>query len=329
MPKKPVEPPSVSLKDTRSSVSLKDSRSSVSLKNTRSSVSFPNVAVEVTSFFFILAFTLINLTNVNFYLQKSCRFNLTEEPDLTTKCDNETMGTLFTTKINRTYRFVIFSMSLLLVVLITAWSDKAGKNRKLILKYTICGQFLQLLSSSIQSYFWFVPPEYGVISEFIGQTLFLGNIGFRIFSIMCICDVTNQDTRTTRLTLLSLIDMVCLPLGSASSGFLMRKYGFFVTYSLCLLLTCGALFSSFFIKDVSETPKKRATFCSIFDLRNIANSFKIVFQNKTNRQRWTIVVLFMVTIMVYFPLEGKNTMQRWCRYWNGFGYQPLLVEKVL
>ncbi len=272
-----------------------------------SSLTSQNIAIEATSLFFVLAYNISELTNTNFLLQKMCRFNATVEPDLTTPCDDEKRGILFVTKVNRTYRLAISMISLFLIIFVSTWSDKSPKTRKRVIMHTIFGHILQLISLCAQSYFWNLSAYYAIGSEFVVMTVFLGHLGFRIFAVMAMCDLTTPENRTTRLTLLSTIDTLCMPISSALSGYMMRNLGFFYTYTICLALTLMAFACSFYIKQISKKGDEKTSIFSIFRLKQLANSFKVVFKDRTGKPRQIICILLFVCVLVYLPLYGKKT----------------------
>lgn len=263
-----------------------------------------NVCVEVSLFFFMFAYNLMEAVDTNMYLQKACR-NTTSEPDLSTACD-EKLGISYVASVNSTYRFGMFFGAILLTIFASSWSDRAGKNRKQVMLYIYVGHLVQLISQCVQAYFWSWPPIFAVLTEMFGQTIFLGNIGYRAFSTLIMCDMTSHKDRTARLMALHAIDFSTLPISAGISGFLMRRVGFFWTYGICVAVSLVGLVFAFFIKDVSKQEEEKASVWSVISLQRVVASFKLVFGKKTLKQRLLMPVLFLITLLGYFAYKGKS-----------------------
>lgn len=263
-----------------------------------------NSCVEISLFFFMFAYNLMDLVDTNMYLQKACRVNTTSESDLSIPCD-EKLGISYVATVNSTYRFSMFIGSILLTIFVSSWSDGAGKNRKQIMIYIYCGHILQLISQCLQAYFWKWPPIFAVMSEVLGQTIFLGNIGYRAFSTLIMCDMTSHEDRTARLMVLHAIDFSTVPISAGISGILMAQIGFFWTYGICIAVSIVGFMFAFFMTDVSKQKEEKASIWSVLSLHRIIASFKLVFGKKTLKQRMLMPVLFLITLLGYFAYKGK------------------------
>lgn len=264
-----------------------------------------NICVEISLFFFMFTYNLMEAVDTNLYLQKTCRLNTSFEPDLTIPCDNEKLGISYIATVNSTYRFSMFFAAILLTIFVSSWSDRAGKNRKQVMLYIYFGHILQLISQCVQAYYWRWPPIFAVLTEVLGQTIFLGNIGYRAFSTLIMCDMTSHNDRTARLMALHAIDFSTLPISAGISGFLMRRVGFFWTYGMCIAVSIIGLMFAFFMMDVSKQEEEKASIWSVISLHRIIASFKLVFGKKTLKQRMLMPVLFLITLLGYFAYKGE------------------------
>ncbi len=269
-------------------------------------VSLQDFAIEATSFFFVFTQQGAEFAHTNMYFQKFCGHNATEEPNLSKFCDDEKAGLKAVARINRTYRFGFTVVALILVILASTWSDRHPKFRKRLIVFIAIGQILQLTSSLIQSYFWHWPAKLILLSEFLGTTVFLGNLGFRLFAMISMCDLTTEENRTTRLTLLSTVETLCMTFSSPVSGYLMHHYGFRNIFSIYLLLASMAFFCSLFIKEAQRPIVEEATVTSIFNVKRFFTSFKVVFKRRKGRQNLIISILCIISVLVFLPLRGKK-----------------------
>lgn len=266
--------------------------------------------IEITYSFFLLGFYLIELANTNMLLQKSCRYNTTSEPDLSTPCDDEKKGMEFVTFINSTYRFGMNLLSIIIIIFVSAWSDKISNRHRIIL-FILVGQVLQAFLLTIQSYFWYLSPMIIAWTEIVSQTIFLGNIGIHIFATILICDLAEAETRTMRLTILLAIDLFCKPCSSGISGYVMHYFGFFITYLICLSLAICGLICALFIKNMSKMSESTEVVnkWQLFHLKPILDSFRTVYEKKEGKPRIIISILFIISLLVYFTWFGKYRTQ--------------------
>lgn len=258
--------------------------------------------------FFLFVSYLLELTNTNFLLQKACRKNLETEPNLSTRCDDEKYGIEFVAEINALYMFFISITAFIFNSFVSAWSDLAGNKRKQVIVYITVGQIIQCICMCVQSYYWHLSPMLCVYSNFIGQTIFLGNVGIRIFSTMLICDFVKLENRTASLTMLLAVDLICKPSSNGISGYSLYFLGFFYTYLMCAILAVAGFICALFIQDTSKPYEKIK--CSlvmdILFMKHIIESFKVVFKKKVDKPRIVISMLFFVTFLIYFSYNGNK-----------------------
>lgn len=203
-----------------------------------------NITVEPALFFYFLAHVLVDIIDTNLYLQKSCRFNATEEPNLDTPCDDEKQGVLFVSSLNANYRYIEMSSMLILVTLLMCWSDDAGKKRKVLIILPIIGIIAQSINGILQSYFWYWAPLPAALTDMVLQVISGGFLMMMFSTQLYVCDISSVQDRTMRVGILLALKTICMPIGNGMSGFLIRSIGFLNSFSLCLILATASLASA-------------------------------------------------------------------------------------
>ncbi|XKL66475.1 hypothetical protein PGB90_009895 [Kerria lacca] len=271
---------------------------------------------------------------MNLLLQKACRKNLTNEPNLSTPCDDERKGIEFIADVNQKYAFWMYVVPLIFCAFISAWSDKVGNNRKQLIVISATGHILQNVSMCLQSYYWHLSPLLCVWTRFICETFFLGGIGIHIFVTMLVCDLVDLENRTVSLTVLLAVDLMCSPLSSGTSGYLLHLLGFFYSYLLCVFLAIIGFICALCAKDTSK-PHEKIKCSIIWDIllfKYVIESCKIVFKKTTGKSRLVISILFFQTVLLYFALFGeKSVFYLYLRYrfkWNETKYGVYIFYKI-
>lgn len=262
------------------------------------------VTVEPAFLLFCFSFYLMDLVNTNLYLQKSCRFNVSVEPDMRTACDDEKAGISFVTSVNLKYRFAVKVSHTIVSIFICAWSDRNG-NRKCFLILPTVALILQLSALCYQTYYWSIPADVSVWTEVFFQVLIGGNSMFNTFAKINIFETSNEENRTLRTTILIAMQTLSIPVSSAVSGYMMRNLGFFLTYVCCLILSVSSLIlTCVFVKKTIS--KQKITDNENFNLfLVIPSSIKVVFKKRPCRESFSIMLLFMISTCTGFVTTGK------------------------
>lgn len=272
------------------------------------------ISVEPVIFFAFLSTHLLAILNNNVYLLKTCRFNVTVEPDLHTICDDEDKGILFisTTAVNIDTAFAI--VQFLFTIFATIYSDLAGKRRKPFIIIPVIGLILQGIWATLQAYFWYWPSLLGVFVEAIFRCFSGGGLCLIVFSNIYICDITKNENRNVRLTILTGVRLLAHPLGEAFAGYLMSQVTFFHSFLICIMLSLTSLICiCMFVNDNSgsnEADKKsvitkKVKLKDIFTIKCVTESFKtILCTNKSRKHKLAIVLLLALGVLVYFPSVG-------------------------
>lgn len=265
-----------------------------------------NVSVEPAYVLYCLAYYLMDLVNTNLYIQKSCRFNTTSEPDLDTPCDDETKGVIFLTTVNSIYRCSLRIAFTLFGIFFTTWSDKIGGKRKIFIILPIIALILQNFSLCYHAYYWHWPATFAVWCEIIFQIGSGGNVCFLIFAQIHVFESSSIENRTFKSSILSALQSICVVISSGLSGYLIYKLGFYYTYFLCLILSILSLiFSWILIQDTSKCIKHKAHIYDAFRITHIIDSFKIVFRKRMTKERMIIIILLLISNLGWFSVSGK------------------------
>lgn len=275
-------------------------------KSIQNSPFWREITVEPTIFFYYTTYVMIDLVNVNLYLQKSCRFNATVEPNLNTPCDDEKRGVTFVAEVNSKYKFILYMTVTVVVALASSWSDEVGKKVKLLIIIPIIGQILQISSACLQTYFWYWPPILAVASDLFCSIVTGGHVLFLNAVLIYVCAISAIESRTMRTGVLTAFQLLCQPLGSGLSGFIIRRWGFLCAYVLGLISTIVSLVLALvFIKDVSEPVTKKISFLGFFNFFRIIRSFKILVKKDLGSKKIVVGLLLFVHLIVWFSADGK------------------------
>ncbi|XP_065210825.1 proton-coupled folate transporter-like [Planococcus citri] len=295
---------------------------------------FEHVTVEPSLFIFLVVYDWMKGLDTNLFLQKSCRFNSTSEPDLNTQCDDERKGILFITEVGLKYHPIVIFISLLAAIFASYWSDEAGRRRRPLIYISILGQIFHTLLGCLHSYFWQWQPMTAVISFVVLESLYAGVCIMIVACQVYVCDISDKENRTMRLGIVGAIRLLALVLGRGGSGFVLRSFGFFYAYFLCFALSAsGLLCGLIFIKDTSVPVDKKMSFYRVFNLKRVIfDSFKVVFNGNLGRKRVTVSMLMIANIAVVFTLFGElSVLYSYLRYrfgWDERKYSQFMFFKL-
>lgn len=264
------------------------------------------ITVEPSFLFYYSTFILLEFINTNLFIQKPCRHNITSEPDLETKCDDEKAGITFVSNLNAYVRIFVILFMLIYAVIGSYWSDESGRNRRPLLYLPIVGQILQSINGMVQSYYWQLPAISAASVDFLLQCVSGGNAVMVIISHVYICDVSSKQDRTMRMGILFALRTISISIGSGSSGYLLHAVGFFYSYMICLLMTVVSLvFGVLLIKDTSIQCENKITLWQACGCKAFKNGFNVLFKKNLGERRKIIYVLLCIHVLVWFSFEGK------------------------
>lgn len=266
-----------------------------------------NITVEPAYALYSLVEIMSRFFHQNLLLQKTCRFNLTVEPDLNTTCDDKESGLAFVATAYSWFISPAMVLSVVLTVFAMSWSDRAGNRRRPLLFIPLIGALLECKSALIQSYFWHWSAFSTLIPYTITQMLG-GRILFTQSAYLYLTDITNEHNRSTRYSLLLAIRYFCLPIGSGISGFLLRSVGFFYSFMVCYIIVALALvFSIVLVRDISVPPKKKMTFVDMINPKNSIKSLKVILKKRPQNCRSILIMLLVVYSLHSVTFDGLYT----------------------
>ncbi|XP_065210881.1 probable peptidoglycan muropeptide transporter SLC46 [Planococcus citri] len=292
------------------------------------------ISVEPAMVLFYTNYIITDFINTNLYIQKNCRNDTSREPNLTTDCDNIGRGVGYVNNVNYYFRYSLVSLMVIHTILSLCWSDRAGRKRKPFIVLPIIGQILQILVACFQSYFWYLPPHFAVASDLLFQVL---SGGFVLCLNTCITytnDISSVEERTMKMSIIFALQVICAPIGSGVSGFLLTGLGFFYSYVVCLVLaTMSLICGLFLIKDVSIPVEKKPTYLSFFSVADVVDSVKMVFRKSLGSKRPIVMVLLLIHVTVFFNFEGqKSVFYLYFKYrfkWNEKTYSIYVMCKLI
>lgn len=288
---------------------------------------FDHVTVEPTLFFYLISYSIVEVANTNLLLQKSCRYNTTSEPDLTTQCDDEKKGIVYASKMNSIFRFAVIFICILYSILATCWSDEAGRRRRPLIYLPVIAMIFQSLSGCVHSYFWHWAPFSAVLSDSVFEVISGGPVMTITISHMYICDLSSTESRTMRMGIISAVKMTSRLIADGATGFILRRFGFFSTYLTCTILAMiSFLFGLIFIKDISVPIQKKKSCWRYFTFTQISNSFKIVFKKSLGQKRIVVFLLLIISLFMCFLTYGKIISIK--RY-ELFKMPSVIISKVI
>lgn len=254
-----------------------------------------------------LSTVISNLLYTNLFLQKSCRFNATTEPDLTTPCDDEAMGQAFLIQVNSWRHSLSMSLMITFTILGASWSDKAGRRRRPLIFIPLVGQLLVTTVGCLYSYFWQWPAMSAVILEAILHGVTGARFSLLLTSEMYMCDITTNENRTARLGILGALHIISVQIGSGITGSILRRVGFFYSFAICTVLTAlSIVFGVILIKDTSVPVEKKLPFWQAVNPTRVYESFRIVFKARPFNRRGIIILLLVIDGCSLFPVIGKS-----------------------
>lgn len=265
------------------------------------------VSLEPSYFIYILAATMMDFTNTNLYLQKACRMDALTEPNLDTPCDDTEKGITFVANVNSYILSVKMLVVLIGIIVYSSWSDQAGRKRKFFIMLPMVGLVLQSLLQALYAHLWPLSPMYAALTSAILEMIFGNFPTLQIFGSIYLADVVEPTNRTMRMGFLMALKVFGFLLAKGVSGYLLHFLGFFKTYVICCVLGCIAVALAYrLIDDISLPLKKKVSWCSVFDVSRLIQSFKIVLGQRNTKEKITVLLLFLMFALLLFIHAGMK-----------------------
>ncbi|KAI9582320.1 tetracycline resistance protein, class A [Glossina fuscipes] len=290
-----------------------------------------NITVEPIVGAYIMPSVLSNLATQNLNLEKACRVNMNYDEEI---CDaltrRETANyTLEEETIQKmvahmvAWKTVIQSVfPCLLILFWGSWSDRHHRRKPCIL-IPIVGEFLATVGLMLCVFFENTPMEAAGLSEAIFPALTGGWFVMLMGVFSYIADITTEEERTLRIGILNVCFSVGVPIGTALSGVLLKKIGFYGVFSISATLYMISLLYGFLIlpeprancKSSAEKEKKKNLLADFFDKNHVLETFQVAFKKGANKRRKRVILLMVVVMVVIGPIYGEmNVMYLFTRY---------------
>ncbi|KAL6953042.1 hypothetical protein U1Q18_051058, partial [Sarracenia purpurea var. burkii] len=236
---------------------------------------------------------------------KACRFNATQEPDLTTACDDEKRGIAYVAYTHSILNLPNTPLMILIATFMVKWSDKAGKRRKPIILMPLIGVMFEVIFASLHSYFWTWPIVFVVLTRNLCKTLSGGIILFHSSTALFVTDHSDEKSRMARMGVLSMIPHFGIPLSSLVAGYILRTYGFACSYLMCLVLSIiSFVLGIILIEDQPVPITEPVKICNIMNPLGVLGTVKVLFKKRSGRKRMFLLLLIISKMAVNFSITG-------------------------
>ncbi|XP_061401831.1 probable peptidoglycan muropeptide transporter SLC46 [Musca vetustissima] len=295
-----------------------------------------NITVEPIVAAYIMPSVLSNLATQNLNLEKACRVNmdygdvvcdaLTRRETTNYTMEEETIQKMVAHMV--AWKTVIQSLfPCLLILFWGSWSDRHHRRKPCIL-IPIVGEFLGTVGLILCVYFKDTPMEVAGLTEAIFPSLSGGWFVMLMGVFSYIADITTEEERTLRIGILNVCFSVGVPIGTALSGVLLKKIGFYGVFSISASLYVVSLFYGFFFLpeprprciQPEDKHKPRNLLADFFDKEHVIETFRVAFKKGENKRRARVILLMIVVMVVIGPIYGEmNVMYLFTRYrfnWN-------------
>lgn len=280
-----------------------------------------HITVEPVLACVIIPSVFASLATQNLNLEKACRVNLRYSKEVCDALSNRETANY--TKEEAAVQQLVASMGVwktalqsalpaLVMLFVGSWSDRWGQ-RKPCMLLPIVGEFCTAIGLLICTYFFDeLPMEVAGLVEGLFPALTGG--WFTLFmGVFCyIGDVTTVETRTLRIGIVNVFCSLGLPIGIALSGVLYKKIGFYGVFSSSAVMYIIAFLYGLYKvkepkkKDVPTLPNVPCAFLrDFFDVRHLADTFKVVFKKGENNRRKKVMLLMLVVMVVIGPMHGE------------------------
>lgn len=290
---------------------------------------YRGTTVEPMLAWYIIGSVVSILATQNLNLEKACRVNLRFGDRVCTALERRETANY--TVEEAAVQQLVASMAIwktlvqssvpaLLILFLGSWSDRRGR-RKPCMLLPITGELATAVGLILCTYFFYeLPMEVAGITEAIFPAFTGGwmTMFMAVFSYMG--DITSVETRTLRIGIVNLCSSISVPIGTAVSGVLYKKIGYYGVFSLSASIYVLSFFYGYFkIPEEKKepgpsektTPEDRVKpglvgfLKDFFDLHHIRETMAVAFKRGDNNRRKRVMLLMIVVIVVFGPMHGK------------------------
>ncbi|XP_050525053.1 uncharacterized protein LOC126896376 isoform X2 [Daktulosphaira vitifoliae] len=290
---------------------------------------FSNITVEPVLLFFQISSLMSNLTTQNLNLRKVCRVNLNYTEEICFALENKN-ATLFkneeivvqTLVANMLIWQTVIQNSIpcILVIFIGSWSDR-HKKRKPFLLLPIFGELIRNTGLILCVYFFYeLPLEVVGLVESLPSSIMGSLPVFYMAAFSYITDITSIKNRTMRIGLLNIAYGTAWSIGTAFSGVIFQKFGFYgVYYASTLLFLLAFIIALVRVREKHNTHKREVLIKSdetcmfqimdFFSMNHFKSSIKVTFKKEPHRRTLKIIMIIILYFTVEGPVKGQSSVE--------------------
>ncbi|XP_041976558.1 proton-coupled folate transporter-like [Aricia agestis] len=288
-----------------------------------------NITLEPVLITSVVPGVLARLATQNLNLDKACRVNL-NYGDVVCNALIAKEGTQYQKEelavqeliasMEAWKNLILTAIPSFLILFIGAWSDRTGK-RKICILMPIVGEFLMCLSNILNAYYFYeLPVQITMFFEAFFPAITGGWITTYMGAFSYIGEVSSEETRTFRVGVANLCLTAGGPIGTALSGILLKKIGYYGVFSISSVLYIFSLWHGFFyIKDperptINEKLKDEesslfASVISFFNIKHIKETLSVAFKKGPNYRRTKSILILASIAFIYGPSYGEYTVR--------------------
>ncbi|KAL1131847.1 hypothetical protein AAG570_011458 [Ranatra chinensis] len=267
---------------------------------------------------YIIGSVVAALATQNLNLEKACRVNLQLGDEVCTALGKRETANY--TREEAQVQQLVASMAIwktlvqsavpaLLILFFGSWSDRKSR-RKPCMLLPITGEFLTAIGLIVCTYWFYeLPMEVAGITEAIFPAITGGWMTMFMAVFSYIGDITSLETRTLRIGIVNVFSSISIPIGTAVSGVLYKKIGFYGVFSLSAsIYVLSFCYGYFRIPEKRvERPPKTDSSKDFFDVGHLRDTMAVAFKQGPNNRKKRVILLMIVVMVVIGPMHGKIT----------------------
>ncbi|XP_023940059.2 proton-coupled folate transporter-like isoform X2 [Bicyclus anynana] len=286
-----------------------------------------NITVEPVLVTYYIPGNLLKLATQNLNLDKACRVNLKYSDEICdaliakqgTKYQHEELVVQeLIASMEMWKSFVLSAMPCLLILFVGAWSDRTGR-RKICILLPIFGELFSCLCNILNAYYFYeLPVQVAMFSDAFFPAMTGGWTTMFMGAFSYISEISSEETRTFRVGIGNLCITAGAPIGTALSGILLDKTGYYGVFTICaLLFSCSLLYGYFNIKDPERTKIAKnkdgdsifGLIKSFFDIKHVKDTLTVTFKKGPNNRRIKSILVLSCVSFIHMPLVGEFTVR--------------------
>ncbi|KAL4704076.1 hypothetical protein ACJJTC_004422 [Scirpophaga incertulas] len=290
-----------------------------------------NITLEPTLACYVIPSVLSKLATQNLNLDKACRVNknygdavcdalLAREG--TNHRDEELAVQQLIAGMESWKTIILTAIPSFLILFLGAWSDRTRK-RKICILLPIVGELLVCISNIVNVYYFHeLPAQVTMFFEAFFPAITGSWITTYMGAFSYIADISDEESRTFRTGVLNLCLTAGAPIGSAISGILLQKLGYYGVFCLSSVMYLFSIVYGFInIKDpemlVTEKPREPVNessgvwgfLKSFFDVNHVKATLEVAFKKGPNNRRTKSILVLASIAFIYGPYCGEFSVR--------------------